>query len=1809
MIDKNSSRKLFSILVICILIVAGIVVILPSSPIVSKVEGASVWVQTTDTDFDQGTLSNIEIIDSGTNARITLTSDEWSQITPSLKPSKRINHTIAAVGYSNKYLVLLFGGFDGNLDNETWIYDFGTSSWANKNPSGMVPSARHNHGLAGFGDPVSGNALLFGGNDSSLNDETWVYVVQTNTWVKQNPLTKPSARSGHAMDSFDNLNEILLFGGNDGSRSDETWIYSVSGGDWTKKNTIGKPSAREKHALTHIDGDDKIVLFGGYDGSYDDETWVYDLTDNRWRMKTPVGGIKPSIRRDHAMANIYSTDKVILFGGFDGSNYLNDTWMYDVSDNKWIKLHPLNSPSYRGQAAMATLFKSDNHVMLFGGYHKSGSISNRYDDTWYFIRTQSYGDYYSLNKDTGGKSSFKYFSCNCSKPAGTTIKIYIRTASTESGLSSKSWVGPDGTSGTYYPPTNSYIHSSHNGDRWIQYKVNLSTTNVDNRPNLEDITIIYNQWPTNPLLTTPLNNTLLNNNTPTFTWSFEDIDSIAQSAFEIEIDDDNQFNSPDYGGQIISSIASYKPSLPIADGDWYWRVRTKDSDGSWGPFSIIRKIIIDATIPGSFKPAANPNSWTINTQPVITFATIDNGSGIDYYNISIDSGSFSTQTSPYTLPPQTEGIHNITVRAYDYAGNHRVGYVDVYIDTVKPANFKPTANPSSWTINTQPLITFATTDITSMIDYYQVAVDTGTYTNQISPYTLPSQTDGVHNITVRAYDMAGNYRDGYIDIYIDTTKPLDFTPTANPSGWTANSQPEISFSTTDTTSTINYYKVKIDNGGFTTQISPYKLPSQDDGIHNITIRAYDMADNYMDAFLDVFIDTTSPSITHTPTNSATKNHKIIISAIVTDEYSGIDNVLLFFKKPLDQTYSQVLMNPANDTYSAIINADTVTEGGLEYYLKAVDKSTPGNIIYYGENGITTIEPASLTDINIQVSSKDITPPTITHIPVTTGTVGAPIIISATVTDDASGVDSVELFYKIKTDDIYSSISMSKDINTFSAELPKDIITTAGIEYYIKATDKASPINIAYFGINGQVSEIPSSLDDIDITILEKDTNPPTILEKYPTGNNVLVGTTVSIIFSEAMDKSASEKAFTISPSASGSFSWDKNKLIFTPNEALVYNVTYEIIISTNARDLAGNNLELNYSWEFTTTSVIDIIPPKILEVSPEGIDVPFDIEIRIKFNEPMLKEDTEDAFALSPKVDGTFKWIGETFVFIPNQFMEPDREYEVTISTNAKDLVGNSLESNYIWKFTTISIIDVTAPEVINFTPTGFNVQVNTSISVEFSEAMLKKDTESSFSITPNINVSTTWNSNILIFTPTDFLYYNTTYKIIISTDAKDLLGNKLESEVKWQFKTISLMNITAPIVVNNFPKGSDVDINTQIRITFNKAMLKSDTESAVSILPNINGSFQWEDNTLIFTPASGLKDKTEYTLTISTSAKDQFGNKLESEFKWSFTTEEKSEDKDDTGMFGFGKICGIDIFLILLIIIIIIILLLLILRRKKPEEEKAEPEKEESEEIEDEYEEGEEELEETEEPEVEEEIEDLKLPEEEELPAEIEPDEEIDLDLFDDTELAAKPVKPKKGVVPKKGKKPEKGKPPKKGKKPEKGKPPKKDLKPKKPKKDKVKAPAKTEIEEIELETKAAPAITPSKIEGDFEPELIKLENKSVQCGICLGVIKTGLMAIRCKCGKLYHESCGVRVGECPRCDRKFILEKLAKMKQEEIETLEEKEESELSTVEFEQQLEQKKKDKRGEFAEILDGLEKRLAKGEISEETYLMLRKKYEK
>ena len=98
-------------------------------------------------------------------------------------------------------------------------------------------------------------------------------------------------------------------------------------------------------------------------------------------------------------------------------------------------------------------------------------------------------------------------------------------------------------------------------------------------------------------------------------------------------------------------------------------------------------------------------------------------------------------------------------------------------------------------------------------------------------------------------------------------------------------------------------------------------------------------------------------------------------------------------------------------------------------------------------------------------------------------------------------------------------------------------------------------------------------------------------------------------------------------------------------------------------------------------TIMDIIPPTVIDNIPVGTDVPAATEITITFSEPMNKESAENAFSIYPEVSGKFYWEENTMIFMPSSNLNYGTKYVVELE-GAMDSAGNSL-SWYEWEFTT----------------------------------------------------------------------------------------------------------------------------------------------------------------------------------------------------------------------------------------------------------------------------------------------------------------------------------------------------------------------------------------------------------------------------------------------------------------------------------------------------------------------------------------------
>ena len=265
------------------------------------------------------------------------TSNLWTEINPTAKPSARSGHLM--VYDSTNHKTILFGGFvrDVGLMSDTWIYDSQTNQWTEVFPTNQ-PTNTQSHAM--YYDSNAQRIILFGGYQDIPPHlgETWEYNYSDNSWTELNPSSNPSGRYGSKI-VYDPINQrAILFGGRATSILDDTWVYHYGNNTWTELNITGTPDTRYWHGMVYDSNNHKIIVFGGRrtgaPGDALEDTWIFDPSNNQWTEVLPLS--YPSNRMDFSMIYDSSTQKTIQFGGFrfPGST-LGDTWTYSYNSNSW----------------------------------------------------------------------------------------------------------------------------------------------------------------------------------------------------------------------------------------------------------------------------------------------------------------------------------------------------------------------------------------------------------------------------------------------------------------------------------------------------------------------------------------------------------------------------------------------------------------------------------------------------------------------------------------------------------------------------------------------------------------------------------------------------------------------------------------------------------------------------------------------------------------------------------------------------------------------------------------------------------------------------------------------------------------------------------------------------------------------------------------------------------------------------------------------------------------------------------------------------------------------------------------------------------------------------------------------------------------------------------------------------------------------------------------------------------------------------------------------------------------------------------
>ncbi len=415
--------------------------------------------------------------------------------------------------------------------------------------------------------------------------------------------------------------------------------------------------------------------------------------------------------------------------------------------------------------------------------------------------------------------------------------------------------------------------------------------------------------------------------------------------------------------------------------------------------------------------------------------------------------------------------------------------------------------------------------------------------------------------------------------------------------------------------------------------------------------------------------------------------------------------------------------------------------------------------------------------------------------------------------------------------------------------------------------------------------------------------PMLVEQNPPAGQRLELSSSIEFTFDREMDQVKTADAFTLQDPDNnpvpGRVTWtDPKTFSFRPTSKLRASTVYKATFSTKATAKDGQALQEEISLSFTTIDSLvvgQVFPVNNAEEIDPGTNV------TVIFNHPVvplqIKEEQDklpQPLIFSPEVKGTGEWVNSSvYVFQPEAGLLSGTNYKVKVAAGLEDTNGDALERTYSWTFST------RAPLIGNFAlengmqnpPESIeNVLLDQSFIITFLQPMNEESVRESVTL---INRETgasfptklTWDKEqtTLTIDPIGRYKIASFYDLAIADGAQAKDGGKLKQGLHLKFGTVPL-----PQIKRIFPEpnsGAKV-FDPHIEIEFVSPMKLDSLKSKIRITPQPKDELQWYFNDGDWTlRVYGLEPATEYVVRILPGMADLYGNTIQSEQSFTFTT------------------------------------------------------------------------------------------------------------------------------------------------------------------------------------------------------------------------------------------------------------------------------------------------------------------------------------
>lgn len=379
-------------------------------------------------------------------------------------------------------------------------------------------------------------------------------------------------------------------------------------------------------------------------------------------------------------------------------------------------------------------------------------------------------------------------------------------------------------------------------------------------------------------------------------------------------------------------------SAGLVDGDHSLRVEARDSTGQTATPLII-SFRIDATAP-IVQVSKTPPGIVGSGSVQFIFSALDNLSGIERVECSLDASTYVACASPYNLNVST-GSHVVKIRAFDNTSNVSSEFSYSWIIDPSAPTLALSQQPSLFTNTSVANFSFSSSKSSSS---FQCQPDTNPYAACTSSISYSNLSEGPHTFRFKATDNLGNTSSELsynwtVDLSAPILQPISSNMASvlnNAALFTKQTQVQFYFSAADNLSGIAKYICWTDQNPPADCTSPFNS-TFNEGLHSFNVKAVDKAGNTSAVSQQSWTLDLTPPITP---GQLSLSGNLLSWTASTDTGSGLNGYIVFISYQPDS--AALSSNTIGNVTNSVIDFTGLTSG-LQYYVNLQAKDLVGNV--------------------------------------------------------------------------------------------------------------------------------------------------------------------------------------------------------------------------------------------------------------------------------------------------------------------------------------------------------------------------------------------------------------------------------------------------------------------------------------------------------------------------------------------------------------------------------------------------------------------------------------------------------------------------------------------------------------------------------------------------------------------------------------------------------------------------------------------------------------------------------------------------